>query len=191
MLTHVALDDWQEVLQEESLPLRERLAIAFRFLEDRALSSYLRQLSEKYRMNGDIEGLILAGLTQQGFEVIQAYVDTTGDVQTASILAAFVSPGIFRDQRADRWLDAYHTLLDGWKLFHHRCQFDISRGKLIKDAIAREDVSPFDWVPPQLAVKCGFCKKIISSKSPLAGPGARIRVSTCQVEVLLGFSIDS
>ncbi|KIJ49393.1 hypothetical protein M422DRAFT_777349 [Sphaerobolus stellatus SS14] len=180
MLTHVALDDWQDVLQEESLPLRERLAIAFRFLDDRSLSSYLRQLSDKYRMNGDIEGLILTGLTQQGFEVIQAYVDTSGDIQTASILAAFVSPGIFRDTRAERWLEAYHTLLDGWKLFHHRCQFDISRGVLIKEAMARDDISPFDWVPPQLAVKCGFCKKTISSKGPMAGPGTKIRVNSCQ-----------
>lgn len=176
MLTHVALDDWSEVLQEESLPLRERLAIAFRFLDDRSLSTYLRGLNDQLRSNGDIEGLVLTGLTPKGFDIIQAYVDTTGDVQTASILAALVCPGMFKDARADRWLEAYRNLLDGWKLFHHRCQFDISRGKLIKEAIAREDIPAFDWVPPQLAVRCGFCKKAISARTPMAGAGTRIRV---------------
>ncbi|KAF8530402.1 hypothetical protein BU17DRAFT_36281 [Hysterangium stoloniferum] len=182
MLTHVALEDWSEILQEESLPLRERLAIAVRFLDDRALSSYLRQLTDKFRIHGDIEGLILTGLTPLGFEVLQGYVDSTGDVQTASILAAFVCPGIFKDMRADRWLEAYHSLLDGWKLFHHRCQFDISRGKILKDAMVKEEIPSFDWVPPQLAVRCGFCKKTISSCAPMAGPSGRKRmqVNSCQ-----------
>jgi len=176
MLTHVALDDWSEVLQEESLPLRERLAIAFRFLEDRPLSSYLHHLTDQYRNTGDIEGLILTGLTSQGFDILQAYVDSTGDVQTASILAAFVSPALFRDTRAERWLEAYHDLLDGWKLFHFRCQFDIARGRIIKETVTKEDVQPFDWVKPQLAVRCGFCKKMVSAKTPLVGAGTRIRV---------------
>jgi hypothetical protein len=41
MLTQLASKDWFKVLEEELLPLRERLAIAFQFLEDKALSSYL------------------------------------------------------------------------------------------------------------------------------------------------------
>jgi SEA/GATOR complex protein SEA4/MIOS len=170
------LEDWSEILQEESLPLRERLAIAFRFLDDRALSSYLRQLTDRFRVHGDIEGIIVTGLTPIGLDVLQGYVDSTGDVQSASILAAFVCPGTFKDARAERWLEAYRSLLDSWKLFHHRCQLDISRGKIIKEAVTKEDVPPFDWVAPQLAIKCGFCNKAINARTPMAGPGGRTRV---------------
>lgn len=178
MLTHIALEDWSEILQEESLPLRERLAIAFRFLDDRALSSYLRQLTERFRMHGDIEGIIVTGLTPIGLDVLQGYVDCTGDVQSASILATFVCPGTFKDARVDRWLEAYRSLLDGWKLFHHRCQLDISRGKIIKEAVTKENMPPFDWVAPQLAIKCGFCNKAINARVPMIGPGGgRMRVS--------------
>lgn len=191
MLTHIALEDWSEILQEESLPLKERLAVAFRFLDDRALSSYLRQLADRFRAHGDIEGLVLTGLTPMGIDVLQAYVDSTGDVQTASILAALVCPGTFQDSRAERWLEAYRSLLDSWRLFHHRCQFDIERGKLIKEAVAREDVLPFDWVPPQLVVRCGFCNKAINARAPMVGPGpgGRIRVRyVCTIQYLLSNS---
>ncbi|KAF8493614.1 hypothetical protein JB92DRAFT_2998338 [Gautieria morchelliformis] len=180
ILTHIALEDWSEILQEESLPLRERLAIAFRFLDDRALSSYLRYLTDRFRVHGDIEGIIVTGLTPLGLDVLQGYVDSTGDVQSASILAAFVCPGTFKDARAERWLEAYRSLLDSWKLFHHRCQLDISRGKIIKEAMTKEDVLPFDWVAPQLAIKCGFCSKAINARAPMAGPGGRTRVNCCQ-----------
>lgn len=40
MLTYLALGDWADVLEEEHIPLRERLAIALQFLEDDALSAY-------------------------------------------------------------------------------------------------------------------------------------------------------
>jgi len=61
MLTQLTSKDWFKVLQEELLPLRERLAIAFQILEDKALSSYLRCTTDWACIHGDIEGLIMAG----------------------------------------------------------------------------------------------------------------------------------
>jgi hypothetical protein len=61
MLTQLASKDWFKVLEEESLPLRERLAIAFQFLEDKALSSYFRCMADRACTCGDIESLIIAG----------------------------------------------------------------------------------------------------------------------------------
>lgn len=192
MLTHVALDDWSDILQEESLPLRERLAIAFRFLDDRSLSSYLRRLTETFRQRGDIEGVILTGLTPLGFEVIQGYVDTTGDVQTASVLASLTVMSSATETRiwAQKWIEAYRTLLDTWQMFHARCQFDILRGKIIRENLDREwenvhshaiphphphissaqaqvqaqaqTYPELDWTRPQLAIRCSFCKKNVN-----------------------------
>jgi hypothetical protein len=61
MLTQPASKDWFKVFEEELIPLRERLAIAFHFLEDKALSYYLRRTTDRACTCGDIEGLIIAG----------------------------------------------------------------------------------------------------------------------------------
>ena len=72
MLTHLTVgDDWTEVLEEEALPIRERLAIALQFLSDKELSSYLRRTTDRSLQNGNIEGLIFTGLTNQGVELLQ------------------------------------------------------------------------------------------------------------------------
>jgi hypothetical protein len=67
MLTQLAGGDWSEVLEEESLPLRERLAIAFQFLDDKGLSSYLRRTADRSSSTGDIGGLIITGQASTAF----------------------------------------------------------------------------------------------------------------------------
>ncbi len=88
----------------------------------------------------------------------------TGDVQTAALLSSFVCPGRSHDIRAERWIESYHDLLDGWKLFHHRCQFDIDRGKIMQDDINAGDVLPMEWVKKQFLIRCNFCSKIVNSR---------------------------
>ena len=165
MLTHLTLGDWTEVLEEEALPFRERLAIAFQFLDDKALSSYLRRTVDRSCTRGDIEGLIVTGLTKPGMDILQSYVDFTGDVQTSAILSSYVCPSKFPDPRAERWLEAYRDLLDGFKLFHHRVGFDIDRGQILRDAILNDNLTPFEWAPPQILIRCNYCNKVISTLS--------------------------
>jgi len=62
MLTHLALNDWSEVLEEDSLPFVKRLAIAFQFLDDKAVTSYLRRCLDRAISKGDIDALIVPGL---------------------------------------------------------------------------------------------------------------------------------
>ncbi|OJA11227.1 hypothetical protein AZE42_07889, partial [Rhizopogon vesiculosus] len=73
---------------------------------------------------GDIEGLIIAGLTPTGLDILQGYVDRTEDVQTAAMLGVHASPAKFTDAHAERWPDVYRDLLDGFKLLHYRVAFD-------------------------------------------------------------------
>ena len=115
MLAHLASGDWSEV-PEESLPLRERLATAFQSVENKAWTSYLRRNAERAGSRGDIGGLIFTGFTPAGMNILQNCVDRTGDIQTAAILSSYVCPARFSDVRVDRWLEAYHDLLDGFKL---------------------------------------------------------------------------
>ncbi|KAH8119136.1 WD40 repeat-like protein [Phellopilus nigrolimitatus] len=164
MLSYIVFNDWNDVLEEEALPLRERIAIALRFLEDKDLTSYLRRVADDCRAKGSIEGLIVTGLTPRGLDIIQGYVDTTGDVQSAAILASYVCPGRYKDTRAERWVEAYRDLLDGWKLFHHRCQFDIDRGKILQEGIQNGDFAPMEWVKKQFLIRCNFCNKVVNTQ---------------------------
>lgn len=175
MLTNLALGDWTDVLEEESMPLRERLAIAFQFLDDKSLSSYLRRTTECSSSQGDIGGIIITGLTPPGMNVLQSYVDRTGDVQTAAILSAYVSPAKFSDSRVERWLEAYRDLLDGFKFFHHRVGFDIDRGQVIQDAVQNGDVAPFEWTPRQILIRCNYCGKSISVPGSNADQKTKVR----------------
>ncbi|KAG1854355.1 hypothetical protein C8R48DRAFT_721684 [Suillus tomentosus] len=159
MLIQLTSKDWSKVLEEESLPLRERLAIAFQFLEDEALSSYLTRTIDRARTRGDIEGLVITGLTPSGMDTLQSYVDRTGDAQTAAILAGQVCPAKFFDARAERWLETYRDLLDGFKLFHYRVAFDVERGQILQEAVLNGDLAPFDWAPKQILIRCNYCSK--------------------------------
>jgi WD repeat-containing protein mio len=175
MLTLLNSGDWSEVLEEEALPLRERLAIAIQFLDDHALTSFFRSIVKRSCDEGNIEGLIVTGLTPLGLGVLQSYVDHTGDVQTASMLASYVCPAKFDDKRVHRWLDSYRDLLDGFKLFHHRVRFDVERGQILKDAVQRGDIPSADWAPPQISIRCNYCNKAMNA--PGAAPPQSHRVS--------------
>ncbi|KAG2154425.1 uncharacterized protein EDB93DRAFT_1223264 [Suillus bovinus] len=176
MLTQLISKDWSKVLEEGSLPLRERLVIAFQFLEDEALSSYLTRTTDQACTRGDIEGLIITGLTPSGMDILQSYVDSTGDAQTAAILVSHVCPAKFIDARAERWLDTYRDLLDGFKLFHHRVAFDVERGRILQEAVLNGDLAPFDWAPKQILIRCNYCSKPMN---PVLGETQKGRPTAC------------
>jgi len=169
LLTHLTLGDWSEVLEEEALPFQERLTIALQFLDDKALSSYLRRTTDKSCARGDIEAIVITGLTPAGMNILQSYVDRTGDVQTAAILSSYVCPLKFTDTRAGRWIETYRDLLDGFKLHHHRVAFDIERGQILHDAVQNGDLPPHEWVPHQIFIRCNYCNKAISSPGEQKG----------------------
>ncbi|PPQ65556.1 hypothetical protein CVT24_010819 [Panaeolus cyanescens] len=167
MLTHLAVGDWGSVLEEDLIPFRERLAIAFQFLDDRSLSAHLRRAADEAARKGNIEAIIVTGLTPKGMDIMQAYLDHTGDVQTVAILSCYVCPLKFRDRRAERWLETYRDLLDSFKLHRHRVGFDIERGQILHEAIQMGDVPPHEWVPRQLVIRCHYCGKPANNSGPL------------------------
>jgi hypothetical protein len=178
MLTHLVLGDWNDILEEDVIPFRERLSIAFQFLDDKALTSYLRRTVERACSHGDIDALIVTGLTPAGLRVLQAYVDRTGDVQTAAILSAYVCPQKFKDRRAERWLEAYRDLLDGFKLHRLRVSLDFERGQLLLGAVQSGDMVSEDWAPRQILIRCHYCSKPVSNPAVPLNPQqmGRVRV---------------
>lgn len=161
----IADNDWWDVLDEHALPLRERLGIAVRFLSDKDLSVYLKRVADSVVARGELEGLILTGLTPRGIDLLQSYVDRTSDVQTAALIALLAVPRYFKDQRVDHWIDCYRELLNSWGFFKQRARFDVARTKASKTSAGTTTIRPY---PRQIYLQCRQCQKNMSTPSSRA-----------------------
>ncbi|RKO83131.1 hypothetical protein BDK51DRAFT_23705 [Blyttiomyces helicus] len=126
-------------------------------------------------LTGNIQGILLTGLTSAGVDLFENYVDRTGDIQTACLLLSTVVPRRFVDYRVDDWVENYRFLLDRWQMYNIRAQFDIARRRHVSGealgtlAVAANFAAN---VPPQVYVRCNFCNQPIVN-SPFASPMAR------------------
>ncbi|XP_074540448.1 GATOR2 complex protein MIOS [Halichoeres trimaculatus] len=141
------------VLYESSVAVRDRVAFACMFLSDAQLPRYIDKLTNEMKEVGNLEGILLTGLTKDGVDLMESYVDRTGDVQTASFCMLKGSPSdVLKDPRVQCWIENYRNLLDAWRFWHKRAEFDIHRGKL----------DPSSKPLAQVFVSCNFCGKPIS-----------------------------
>ncbi|CUM63171.1 uncharacterized protein PRCAT00000739001 [Priceomyces carsonii] len=163
----IADNDWWDVLDEHSLPLKERLGVALRFLSDKDLTIYLNRLVDTVVHNGELDGLILTGLTPRGMDLLQCYVDRTSDVQTASLIGAFGCPRYFHDQRVNHWVDCYRRLLNSWGMFSVRAKFDVARVKLSKNGSGHLTLKA---IPKQVYLQCIRCNKNLSKPKSASNP---------------------
>nr|XP_008540651.1 PREDICTED: WD repeat-containing protein mio [Equus przewalskii] len=79
------------VLYENKVAVRDRVAFACKFLSDSQLNRYIEKLTNEMKEAGNLEGILLTGLTKDGVDLMESYVDRTGDVQTASYCMLQVS----------------------------------------------------------------------------------------------------
>lgn len=156
----IADNDWWDVLDEHALPLRERLGIAIRFLSDKDLNVYLNRVADTVVARGELEGLILTGLTPRGIHLLQSFVNRTSDVQTAALISSFAVPRYFKDARVDHWIDCYRELLNSWGLFKNRARFDVNRTKASKTSSGHTTMRP---APRQVYLQCLRCNKNMST----------------------------
>ncbi|ANB12258.1 Sea4p [Sugiyamaella lignohabitans] len=166
IFAYIADGSWLDVLDEGSLPLNERLGIALRFLPEGELTAYLNRLADRAVHHGDLEGILLTGLTPRVVDLLQSYVDKTSDVQTAALIASFGCPRFFTDQRVENWIQEYHRLLNGWQLFKVRAKFDVARTHLSRDSHGEISAAP---VPRQIYLRCSNCKKTIKPRAKTSG----------------------
>ncbi|KAJ3748918.1 hypothetical protein DFH05DRAFT_1388833 [Lentinula detonsa] len=156
-------EHWLEILHDEEdiLPFYERLALAFCFLDDSALTTYLRRCREHAlsKNGGDVDALIVTGLgTPEGRQVISLWLDRLGDVQSAALLGHLPS-ALVTDSRVTRWVETYRDFLDSVKLFHCRVEFDIERGETLRIAM---DQRITGLAPRQILIRCNYCNKIVT-----------------------------
>ncbi|CAG8638897.1 2077_t:CDS:2, partial [Paraglomus occultum] len=161
MFSYITTSSWKSVLQEDELPLRDRLGIALKFLSDDELTAYLQDTADKFVESGNISGIMLTGLTQDGVDLFANYINKTGDIQTASLALSFCGLSRSNDNRVKEWIESYRTLLDRWEMFHARASFDIARGK----TMGRAELLSSKLAPDQVFVTCNYCSQNIAQET--------------------------
>ena len=93
-------------------------------------------------------GLVLSGVEDESLELLQRYLDVSGDVQTAAWLAVRgLRPELARRPGPQEWFACYSGLLDSWRMWTPRAEFDIEMGR------AGAHVAP----PLQVYLSCNYC----------------------------------
>lgn len=105
IFAYIASNDWYRVLDEPGLPLRERMAIALRVLDDDQMTQYINRTLDKLLQEGDVEGIVVTGLTPKGVDLLERALDRYGDVQTVSLVMSYTVPKRFKDNRVEDWVE--------------------------------------------------------------------------------------
>eukprot|EP00563_Minutocellus_polymorphus_P004797 CAMPEP_0181040406 /NCGR_PEP_ID=MMETSP1070-20121207/11030_1 /TAXON_ID=265543 /ORGANISM="Minutocellus polymorphus, Strain NH13" /LENGTH=1149 /DNA_ID=CAMNT_0023118411 /DNA_START=133 /DNA_END=3579 /DNA_ORIENTATION=+ len=129
-------DGPDKILQNETLSLSDRVAFACMFLSRADLQQYLLKSIEKCKDDGNLEGIIITGLDQRGFQILQSFVDIFSDCQTAALISSrVVLPSNWAIERAmcSEWLDNYRDLLNTFSMWQSRAMFDVGRAELLRN----------------------------------------------------------
>lgn len=165
------------------LNLRERVALACRFLSDDQLKTFILECVEEVLGEGELDGLALVGAHEDGVKLMQQYVNRTGDIQTIAIIGCFprnVWPEAYNkkeanqksaiteeqgevivDMRLENWLMAYKELLNRWRMWNQRAQFNVDKRLLeaqFQPCLEEGDIQ-YKQAPPMLTLGCSSCMR--------------------------------
>lgn len=161
IFSYLSAYDWRDVIDEQGLSLRERMALAIRYVRDEELTSILHDLCRTEVAEGNLEGLLLTGINAESLDLLQAYINRTADLQTA-VLIVTNKADLSDDPRVVQWVSDYRALLKSWGLHLERCRFDVARNKITRKA--KHTIN----TPRQICMRCNQCNSIIISDDGLA-----------------------
>ena len=178
ILAYVSTEDWTAVIEETSLPLRHRVGVALKYLDDGELTRYLSDLTIDCVDKGDTEGIVLTGITQATANLFQSYIVQRGDVQTAVLVMAHSVPLYFDDDRFQHWQTTYCGHLNRYNLHEQRCSYVEQHAKMSRTRRGHALTRP---VPRQITVRCNYCEAPIASEDGLTVRAASLSSTTVTV----------
>jgi len=109
---------------------------------------FLESTQEVVIANGDIHGLLVTGIdeTGKGVQLLQNYLNNTGDIQTVACLMSQVAKRKINFPQLDQWILLYRNLLNQWQMWFERAKFDVDR--------APNNETP---TQPHVFATCRFC----------------------------------
>lgn len=166
----IATNDWEVIANQESLPLRERTFVAVRNFDDDRLGEWLGEQLARAIETGDVEGIVLTGITDPLVDIFARYVEKFHDVQTATLVLSLCAPRYIDDHRCRAWRDAYRAYLQRHKAFFQRTKFEVESTK-------RSKLAGIPTITPpsrQIALRCVYCDAEYElSKMTGAGTGGQ------------------
>jgi WD repeat-containing protein mio len=164
---YITAGDWQVIADETSLPLRDRVGVALRRFDDDKLTNWLSTQMEEATVNGDLEGIVLAGITDNMVDILAKYIEKFMDYQTPILIMSFCYPRYIDDIRCDAWRKNYKDFLQRHKKFIRRVMFE--QQSTIKSRT--RDGTPVIKPPPrQVTIRCLNCDA--QSANDLGNSGA-------------------
>ncbi|KAI1413737.1 hypothetical protein F5Y13DRAFT_28313 [Hypoxylon sp. FL1857] len=169
----IATDSWENIANQESLPLRERTFVALRYFDDDKLTHWLEKELKKAIETGDVEGIVLTGITDKLVDIFAKYIEKFNDVQTATLVLSICSPRYINDYRCRAWRNAYRAYLQRHKAFMQRTKFEVESTKKSK----RGGVPTITPPSRQIALRCVYC----DAEYELSKTGAGLPASAASV----------
>ncbi|GAP88501.1 putative WD repeat domain-containing protein [Rosellinia necatrix] len=149
----IATNDWEVIANQESLPLRERTYIALRNFDDDKLTQWLDNQLKTVIETGDVEGIVLTGITDDLVDIFAKYIEKFNDVQTATLVLSICAPRYINDYRCTVWRNAYRAYLQRHKAFLQRTKFEVESTKKSK----HHGVPTIKPPSRQIALRCVYC----------------------------------
>lgn len=145
-------NNYHTVLYESDITVDDKVALACVYLADNKLKEYMSRLAKDLCKQGNLDGLLLTGNSPEGLKLLEKYNNNTGDIQSTTLIAVRAFHNEINSVAVLNWILNYRNLLNTWKLWFQRCDFDIMVAKYKKDK-----------PPPQIYVSCNYCGKNISA----------------------------
>ncbi|WVR03585.1 hypothetical protein IAU60_000577 [Kwoniella sp. DSM 27419] len=133
ILSRIGGEDWESVLEEEGIPLLDRIAVGVQHLDDKDFTSFLRGRFTRLTRSASLHLLALSGLNTPGISLLSRYLARTGDLQTVALLSAlFPTAKLGKEEKEtiERWKEGYRDMLDSWGMWGERCALDVKWGEL-------------------------------------------------------------
>lgn len=174
---YITTGNWAAIADEKALSLRDRVGIALRNFSDNQLSEWLEHRMEEAIRTGDIEGIVLAGITDNMVDILAKYVEKFLDYQTPILIMSFCYPRYIDDIRTAAWRSAYKNFLQRHKKFLLRVKFE---QQSTAKSRTRDGIPMIKPPPRQVTIRCLNCDALATNDlgntgaapAPASGPTA-------------------
>ncbi|KAH0367643.1 WD40 repeat-like protein, partial [Aureobasidium melanogenum] len=167
LLIYLASNDWLDVVHklDADIKLSDRVGIAIKHLSDSQISTFLSQTSTSLVSAGNVEGILLTGLSEKSMELFQSYIRRTSDLQTAVLATAFTNPLYVDDPRWEMWKETYFLHMQSWRAFIERTKFSMQHTRRAVTSKGKKLIQP---PPRQLALRCAHCQHSLAKEDHTA-----------------------
>lgn len=157
-----------EIIKDHDLNFTDRLAFAYRFLGAKTLENYLKEVIDEAKEKGYLGVLLLVGKNTEGVEIIQNYLNNTGDIQSVALLGVYFR--LFRFPNEDYFknlLSEYKDIMNKLGYWEDRIllekkmmEIEKSFADTIKDRKEKEQMQ--DKSSYSASQRCYFCNSSLA-----------------------------